>query len=479
MATCFLIDSAAAGAAAARLARVRGARLIHCSGLDALPEQIPQGSMIAIGAARMREFPRHRKGHLLSLVGQGATLYVRGVAGGARTLDLRPFAPIELAIASERRAVAYRFTASRMLPAVLAGEATAGVLLDVPGAERRFDSAIEELLVVRHVDGVERAAIFALRYGDGCVIHDLSPELNPEHESGVEPLVVAQLGRRETRHQYAGALAAANHAAGIDPARLPPFNLVIDDRPANYDHFSATPVTTLLRHIENLCPGAHTDFAWTPRHSSPSRAYLEAAKKFSTGFVWHGLFRHVDHRAIEAPATELARGRRMVGQIERRFGIRLQPIMVYPFERSAPGQYPLLARAGFLANVEQPQVAACTDSHWPPSPNDSAPSHTDPTSGLTILYRYPAASLGRDRMLAMATLGLPIIASAHPDEVGLKRFSRFWDRGGDASHFDEILKFASAKGLPPQSLEDIAIEVRNSRLPDAVRTPSLQAAGGR
>ncbi|MGZ6241299.1 MAG: hypothetical protein ACXWN9_01835 [Candidatus Binataceae bacterium] len=479
MATCFLIDSAAAGAAAARLARVRGARLIHCSDLDPLPEQIPQGSMIAIGAARMREFPRHRKGHLLSLVGQGATLYVRGVAGGARTLDLRPFAPIELAIASERRAVAYRFTASRMLPAVLAGEATAGVLLDVPGAERRFDPAIEELLIVRHVDGVERAAIFALRYGDGCVIHDLSPELNPEHESGVEPLVVAQLGRRETRHQYAGALAAANRAARIDPARVPPFNLVIDDRPANYDHFSATPVTTLLRHIENLCPGAHTDFAWTPRHSSPSRAYLGAAKKFSTGFVWHGLFRHVDHRAIEAPATELARGRRMVGRIERRFGIRLQPIMVYPFELSAPGQYPLLARAGFLANVEQPQVAACTDSHWPPSPNDSAPSHTDPTSGLTILYRYPAASLGRDRMLAMAALGLPIIASAHPDEVGLKRFSRFWDRGGDASHFDEILKFASAKGLPPQSLEDIAIEVRNSRLPDAVPTLGLQAAGGR
>ena len=114
-----------------------------------------------------------------------------------------------------------------------------------------------------------------------------------------------------------------------------------------------------------------------------------------------------------------------------------------------------------------------------PDPNDSAPSHTDPTSGLTILYRYPAASLGRDRMLAMAALGLPIIASAHPDEVGLKRFSRFWDRGGDASHFDEILKFASAKGLPSQSLEDIAIEVRNSRLPDAVPTLGLQAAGGR
>jgi len=475
MATCFLLDSAAADTASARLARVRGARLIHCDGLDALPEQIPQGSMIAIGAARMRDFSRHRKDHLLSLVGQGATLYVRGVAGAARTLDLRPFAPIELAIASERRAVAYRFTASRMLPAVLAGEATAGVLLDVPGAERRFDPAIEELLIVRHVDGVERAAIFALRYGDGCVIHDL----NPEHESGIEPPVVAQLGRRETRHQYAGALSAANRAAGIDPARLPPFNLVIDDRPANYDHFSATPVTTLLRHIENLCPGAHTDFAWTPRHSSPSRAYLEAAKKFSAGFVWHGLFRHVDHRAIESPATELARGRHLVARTERRFGIRLQPIMVYPFERSAPGQYPLLAEAGFLANVEQPQVAACTDSDWPPSPIDSAPSHTDPTSGLTILYRYPAASLGRDRMLAMAALGLPIIASAHPDEVGLKRFSRFWDRGGDASHFDEILKFASAKGLRPQSLEYITMEVRNSRLPDAVPTLGLQAGGGR
>ena len=58
----------------------------------------------------------------------------------------------------------------------------------------------------------------------------------------------------------------------------------------------------------------------------------------------------------------------------------------------------------------------------------------------------------------MAALGLPIIAVAHPDEVGLKRLSRFWDRGGDVSHFDEVLKFASSKGLPPRSLEDIAGE---------------------
>ena len=479
MAICFLINSGvAAGAdcAAARFARLRGARLVHCPDFDALPGQLPQRSMIALAGSRLRDASGRHRWHLANLVGEGATLYIRGVAPRSATLDLRPFAPVELAIAAESRTVGYRFTESRMLPAALAGEEVVGGLFDAPGVERRPNSSMEELLTLRHVDGVERAAIFALRHGRGCVIYDL----HPEDEADDDAPIVARLARRESRHRDAGALVASNRAAGMDPAWLPPFDLVVDDRPANFDHFNAAPVTALLRHIEHLCPHAHTDFAWTPSHTSPCRGYLEAMKQFSTGFVWHGLSRHVDHRLLAHPAAELADGRRMVARIERRFSIRLQPIMIFPFERSAPKQFALLARAGFLASVEEPRHPPCSDPHRRENHGDSQPARTDAASGFTVLYRYPAVSLTRDRMLAMAALGLPIIAFGHPDQVGLKRFARFFDRGGDPSHFDEVLKFAESKRLPSRSLEAIATEVRNvqpASYQAAWPTDVMQAAG--
>jgi hypothetical protein len=476
MATCFFIDRAAASAdcAAARLARLRGARIVHCKDFDALPGQLPQQSMIAIGAACLRKLSGRQRWRLANLVGEGATLYARGVDQRYATVNLMPFVSVELAIAPERRSVGYRFTASPMLPTVLAGEELMGGPFDAPGVERRPNAAVEELLTVRHVDGVERAAIFALRYGNGCVIYDL----HPEDEAGGGAPLVARLALREVRHQYVGALVAANRVAGMEPTPRPPFNLVIDDRPVNFDHFSAAPVSALLRHIDHLCPGAHTDFAWTPCHTNPCRSYLEAMKEFSTGFVWHGLCRHVDHRVIPRPAAELADGRRMVARIERRFGIRLQPIMIFPFERSAPTQFSLLAQAGFLASVEEPRHPSCSDPHLPGYPGDSLASHTDASSGFTVLHRYPAISLTRDRMLAMAALGLPIIAFGHPEDVGLRRFSRFWDRGGNVSHFDEVLKFASSKKLPSRSLEDIATEVRNIQPDNDHLNLVIRAAGG-
>lgn len=451
---------------------------MHCKGPDTLPGHLPQPSMIAISTSRLLELSERQSCHLANLVGEGATLYVRGIDQRCAALNLMPFASVELAIAPERRAVGYRFTANPMLPAVLADEEMVGGLFDAPGVERHFKTATEELLTVRHVDGVERAAIFALRHGNGCVIYDL----HPEDETGADAPLVARLALREVRHQYVGALVAANRAAGIEPARLPPFNLVVDDRPVNFDHFNAAPLSALLRHIDHLCPGAHTDFAWTPCHTNPCRSYLEAMKEFSTGFVWHGLCRHVDHRLIPRPAAELAEGQRMVERIERRFGVRLQPIMIFPFERSAPHQFPLLAHAGFLASVEEPRRPSCSDPHLPGYFADSLPAHADPSSGFTILHRYPAASLTRERMLAMAALGLPIIAVAHPNGVGLKRLSRFWVRGGEVSHFDEVLKFASSKGLPSRSLEDIAAEVRNFQPENDHEndhlTQFMQAAGG-
>jgi hypothetical protein len=481
MATCFLVDSKETGAnsTVAGLARVRGARLMHCRGAEALPGEAARQGIVAIGASRLRQLPIHQRSQLASAVGQGATLYVRGIASGADKLDLAPFAPLDAPLAPERRAVGYRFTESPMLPAALRGEEATGGLFNSPGVECGFIPGAEELLVVRHVDGVKRAAIFALQYGDGCVIHDL----NPEDETGADAPIVARLAAREARPLFAGALLAVNRAAGIDPERLSPFNLTIDDRPVNYDHFNTVPVSALLSHIERLCPGTHTDFAWTPRHAHPSRSYVEAMKQFSIGFAWHGLYRHVDHRVIADPAADLARGQRTVGRIERRFGIRFQPIMIFPFERAAPGQFPMLTRAGFMASVEEPRLASCSDPHFPASPGDARPARVDASSGFVVLHRYRAVSLTRDRMLAMAVLGLPIIALAHPEDLGLRRFSRFWDRGGDLSHFDEVLKFASSKKMPSRSLHDIAAQVIAAEAPHA--TPAnggqiyaTQPAGG-
>ena len=484
MAICFLINNVEARSnhVAARFAQLRDAHLVLCNDLDALPIRRSQRSMIAISASRLRELSGRHKSHLANLVGEGATLYVRGVARGCATLDLKPFASLELAIAAEHRAVGYRFTESRMLPLVLTGEKMVGESLDALGVERRFNAVTEELLTVRHLDGVERVAIFSLRYGRGCVIYDLAPE----EEAGADVPLLELLANREVRHRNVGALIAVNRLVGMEPTQLPPFNLTIDDRPASFDHFNAAPLSALLRHIDYLCPGAHTDFAWTPSHTRPCRGYLKTMRDFSAGFVWHGLSRHVNHRVILNPAAELMEGRRRVRRIEQRFGIRFQPIMIFPFELSAPKQFPLLAQAGFLASVEAPQAEflagkltnPCADPHLPRYFGDSLSAHIDVTSDLTILYRYPASSLTRERMLAMAALGLPIIAAAHPKNVGLKRFSRFRDRGGDFSHFDEILKFASSKGLRSLSLEHIAIEVRNQQRANDPLTYVMQAADG-
>jgi hypothetical protein len=72
-------------------------------------------------------------------------------------------------------------------------------------------------------------------------------------------------------------------------------------------------------------------------------------KEFPTGFVGHGLYRHVDHRVVSHPGAELTKGTRKIAEFRRRFGIRFQPIMIFSFERSAANQFPLLVKAGFLA----------------------------------------------------------------------------------------------------------------------------------
>jgi hypothetical protein len=66
--------------------------------------------------------------------------------------------------------------------------------------------------------------------------------------------------------------------------------------------------------------------------------------------------------------------------------------------------------------------------------------------------------LDRNRMLALATLGMPIIALAHPNNLGVQRFRPTRDQMGP-SYFDRIARFAAEKSLRPMSLENIAREM--------------------
>jgi hypothetical protein len=68
-------------------------------------------------------------------------------------------------------------------------------------------------------------------------------------------------------------------------------------------------------------------------------------------------------------------------------------------------------------------------------------------------------------MLAIAALGMPILAFGHPKDVRLRRLSSLIERGGKFTYFDEVLDFAAAKDLPGRSLEEIAREWFGVRSP--------------
>ncbi len=450
---CWLIGEVIPGrlSAAGRFAHLRNLQTQLCAGVESIPARAAEPVMIAIGANTLHALSARARNRLAELAAEGATVYVRG-AGSEEGLDLAPFAPSRLK-ARPSSIVGYRFAASRMLPVAWAGEAMQ-CTAQACGAEGIPPQA-EPLLILRDAQGNEQTAIFALRHGKGRVIYDLHPE--HEEDCSHSPLVV-RLADPHTCHLDAGALVAAECATGSAPRPLPPFNLTIDDRPVNLDLFNVNGLAALLRHIAQLCPGAHTDFAWTPRHTKPSYRHLDTIKKYPTGFVWHGLHRHIDHRAIASPSAELDQGRRLVGRIQARFGVRLQPIMIFPFERVAPDQFRMLREAGFLACVGEEHDVQRIDPNLPDYLRCSLPAVEDPVSGLKFFYRYRMKTLTRARMLAMAALGLPIIAFAHPAQLGLRRLARVWDPVGDLSHFDPVLNFAAAKGLPSRSLEEIALE---------------------
>jgi hypothetical protein len=416
----------------------------------ALPDRAAAGSLIALAFDRFRHLSPTAQAHLKACVARGAILHLKVAADPGRPCTLAPFADGQFQVSRTTLTTGYRITDHPMLPAPLRneewlGDFTTPVALGLP-------VAAQPLLLARGVDGLERPAIFAIRTGSGAVIYDL------QADAAAEMPTLAMLEDPASLPKAVGALAAAQGAWELEtPASH--FNLVIDDRPVNFDYFNCSRMVGFLRHLEHRFPGVHVDFAWTPDQTHPSPRYVAAMKSFRAGFVWHGLLRHVDHRPIADLAAEFAGGQRLVEQLSAAYGVRFQPVMIFPFERDTPRCVEFLEGHGFIAKTQTPpDTQADADASGSAAPATTRP----PAPGAAperfiVLERFPVARLTRNRMLARAVLGLPIIAAAHPPDIGLVRLASLRPRvRGSFDHFDPVLRFAAEKHLHPASLEEIA-----------------------
>ncbi len=395
-----------------------------------------------------RMTPREREVLRAEVTG-GATLYIRGGFDDGVRYQLAPIVDVSFTVGRAHQLQAYSFTHHAMIPAILRGEESPfGGMLNCAGD---FSGPVEPILVARH-DSLESPVVFAYRAGRGAVICDVQPD----DESSDTPLIW-RMADPVQRCINVSALIAVDWAAGRDLERQVAFNLTIDDIPLGYDYFNESMLKDFFAYVESRGADLHLDCAWIPTSRWISRRYVEILKSHGAGFVWHGMHRHIDHQKIDAPVAELDAGKRAMAMNARRYGIKLQPVIIFPYERAHPSTEELLLKEGFLAGAEQPRH----DERNPGSPEylsycSAACVHE---SGLRFLHRYESDFLTRDRMLAIAALGMPILGFAHPKDVRLRRGSRIVERGGTFAHFDEVLEFASAKGLPGRSLEEIAREL--------------------
>ena len=192
-------------------------------------------------------------------------------------------------------------------------------------------------------------------------------------------------------------------------------------------------------------------------HTRPHSRYIEVFSRYNTGFVWHGFLRHIDHRTITDYEEQLSAGRARVDQISRKYGVRIQPVMIFPFEKDTPRAEELLRRAGFRGQ-------GAVGGRQSPArllPSARRRRGTVVDDPFSVVFRESIDVLSRDRMLALATLGMPIVALAHPRDIALRRFATA--RSGAISYFDPFCRFAAEKSLRPKSLEEIAAEVPAAR----------------
>ena len=396
-----------------------------------------RGQLIAISFDLLNRLEPEAKARLFKSAENGATVYVRGSLAPGAVYSLQPFSDqrFQFSIAPTGGC---QFSSHSIIPAALAGEHISARLMTMPqasGLDGRAHSIVSS--------GADLPSIFAIEVAAGTIVFDLHADDRDEED------LVPKLADPTSRASGVGALAAVDWAAGRNPATPAPINLVIDDRPTNYDYFNAGKLDAFLSHLETQYPGIHTDFAWSPSDTRPDRRYIDVLRRYNTGFVWHGFLRHVDHRTITDYETHLTHGRECVDRIRRKYGVRFQPVMVFPFERGTPRADSLLCRAGFKAKVE-------SAAGLPPASYCRLPG-ADRQDQFSVVFRDSIEVLTRDQMLALAILGMPIVALAHPRNLGLRRVSR--SDPAAMSYFDPVVKFAAEKSLRPMSLEEIATQV--------------------
>jgi hypothetical protein len=437
-----------------------------CNGtLPPLPST--PGNLIAIGAESFERLASPERKRVKSSVEGGAILYLRDFKPG-RYHTLHPFADARFLVIRERSVFGYHLSTDSAIPRVLQNESSVADL-ELPISDLSATSATA-LLFAEGSTGKEAISIFAFRYGKGLAIYDLLPSA----PVGDDPILFRFIDAAK-RCANLGPLIAIDSVTRRDNQRPVRFNLVIDDRPVSFDYFSCSRLERFLSHLEARFPGVHVDFAWTPNQRRPSHRYVSTLKAFNCGFVWHGYLQHIDHNKIQSLTKEFAAGRSAVRALRKRFGVTFQPIMIFPFERGDYVVLSHLSHKGFLASVEQGDARREFESLVPGHLQYSTPALEIGRGFIPILRRYPMKMLTRQMMLALATLGYPIIAAAHPGNVLLRRFARGGASLESIHHFDTLLNFAAEKCLNPSSLEQIAASLSpplrsySTRAPDFVR----------
>jgi hypothetical protein len=429
------------------VARLRGLEVEVCPADEAaIPSpSAARNQLVAINFAQLARLEPDAKARLREAAESGATIYVRGALEPGRRFSLMPFSNQQFEFVNQP-AGGYQFSTHPILPDAIAGELVTAQL-NMPTAIG-LDHSVRPIVSSLHRLGFATPSIFSIQVGSGIAIFDLHPDHGyDEHD------LLTELTAPATRAARIGALAAVDWVAGRIPAIPVPINLVIDDRPINLDYFNAGSLQAFLQHLDDKFPGIHTDFAWTPSYTRPHRRYLDVLAAHNTGFVWHGFLRHVDHREVTDYESQFVAGRARVEGITRQYGVRFQPVMIFPYEKDTPRATELLRRTGFVAKVQSMDGPPPANYYRLRSVADELSFYNE----FSVIYRDSIEVLTRDRMLALATLGMPVVAIAHPRDLSLRRFRR--GDPADVSYFDSVLTFAAEKSLRPMSLELIAAEV--------------------
>ncbi|MGD0076313.1 MAG: hypothetical protein ABSD31_18545 [Candidatus Binataceae bacterium] len=434
----------------AQFAELRGVQALRLHDPGLATEDASGARLLAL---RWDEWARLSDKSALRLAAQvrsGAVLYFGGGLENGRSYSLRPFS--RGLFGTIKCSGSYRLAQSGLIPNVLRGEHfNAGVsMLGACG----LDTEVE---VIAWAGALP--TIFASAHGGGWVIYDLAYEHNAESE---HTPIISRLMDPARRARELGSLIAADLAAGRDFAHPGSYNLILDDRPINYDYLSIGRLRRWLDHMRQIAPDFHLDCAWIPSQARPLRRSVEILKEFKAGFVWHGFLDHVDYSQMADPGEHLRRGREMLRLISQRFGVTVRPIMIFPMERRNEAGLRCLRDGGFEAIVEHAEIHPQDEDYAPAYLRYSTPLRRAGSIGFPAMRRYPASEINRGRMTALAALGLPVIAFAHPDNLGLERSP--WRPKENPTHLDAVIRFAVEKGLRPTPLTDLFNEMR--KLPE-------------